>query len=92
MSIKEHIFVCLNERPPDDPKGCCMSRGAGKLFDQLRAETRGIKGVRINKAGCLGCCAEGPVIVRYPQGEWLVHATADDVTVLAEKIRHSNGE
>ncbi len=90
MGIKEHIFVCLNERPPDDPKGCCMSRGAGKLFDQLREETRGIRGVRINKAGCLGRCAEGPVIVRYPEGEWLVHATAADISVLTGKIIKTN--
>ncbi len=86
MTYREHIFVCLNERPADDPKGCCMSRGAGPLLEQLKEQTRGIKGVRINKAGCLGRCAEGPVIVRYPAGEWLAPATPADCTLLAQKI------
>ena len=86
MSYREHVFVCLNERPADDPKGCCLHRGAIKLFEQLRAETRGQKAVRINKCGCLGRCEEGPIIVRYPSGEWLTHATPDDCTKLAEKI------
>ncbi len=63
-----------------------MSRGAQALFEQLRAETRGHKDIRVNKAGCLNRCDEGPVIVRYPAGEWLVNATAEDCTRLAEKI------
>lgn len=26
--------------------------------------------IRINKAGCLGRCAEGPVMVVYPEETW----------------------
>jgi len=88
MTYREHIFVCLNERVPDDPKGCCKSRGAEALLDQLKAATRGHKDIRINKAGCLGRCEEGPVIVRYPSGEWLVQANVDRCAALAQTILH----
>ncbi len=67
-----------------------MSRGGGALFKQLQEETRGIKGVRINKAGCLGRCAEGPVIVRYPAAEWIVRATPEAVSVMTGKVREEN--
>jgi len=86
MTYREHVFVCLNERAVDDPKGCCMGRGAKALFDQLRADTRGRPDIRINKSGCLNRCAEGPVMVRYPKGEWFTCATAEDCTKLAADI------
>jgi (2Fe-2S) ferredoxin len=29
--------------------------------------------VRINQAGCLDRCEEGPVVVVYPQGTWYTY-------------------
>ena len=26
--------------------------------------------VRVNRAGCLGVCSEGPIMVVYPEGTW----------------------
>jgi len=25
--LEKHIFVCTNERPPENPKGCCSAKG-----------------------------------------------------------------
>jgi NADH:ubiquinone oxidoreductase subunit E len=37
--------------------------------------------VRINKAGCLDRCEEGPVVVVYPQGTWYTYVdTATSTT------------
>lgn len=30
----------------------------------------GARAVRVNRAGCLGVCRNGPVMVVYPQGVW----------------------
>lgn len=30
-------------------------------------------GVRANRAGCLGVCMEGPIMVVYPEGVWYCH-------------------
>jgi len=83
---REHIFVCLNERPASDPQGDCCQRGARELFDGLKVATRGHKDIRINRAGCLGRCAEGPVIVRYPAGEWLAPADKTKCEKLVKDI------
>jgi (2Fe-2S) ferredoxin len=73
-----HIFACTNERTADDPKGSCKNRGAVELhaFMKERCHQLGLKGnVRVNKAGCLDTCADGPAFVVYgsgdpPEGVW----------------------
>ncbi len=35
--------------------------------------------IRVNKAGCLDRCADGPVMVVYPQGVWYTLIDQDDV-------------
>lgn len=74
MSLYEkHIFVCENQRPEGDPRGCCHSKGAPELTASLKklAADAGLgKKVRINKAGCLGQCAFGTAVVVYPEGVW----------------------
>ncbi len=36
-------------------------------------------GVRVNKAGCLGRCDQGPVLVVYPEGTWYTFIDQEDV-------------
>ena len=80
--FEKHIFICGNQRPPGNPRGCCDPSGqAGlqKLFKQKLAE-RGLKGrVRANQAGCLDQCEHGPTVVVYPEGTWYGHVTEADV-------------
>ena len=50
------------------------------LRDHLKAKVKqaGLKGVRVNNAGCLDRCALGPVLVVYPEGVWYgADSTAD---------------
>jgi (2Fe-2S) ferredoxin len=85
--FERHVFVCVNERTADDPRGCCMARGAQALADALkeRVHARGLKGrVRVNKAGCLDQCEKGCSIVVYPEAVWYGHVTAADVDELIE--------
>ena len=35
--------------------------------------------MRINKAGCLGRCDDGPVIVVYPDNVWYTYVDKDDI-------------
>jgi len=35
--------------------------------------------IRVNKAGCLDRCADGPVMVIYPEGIWYTFVDTDDV-------------
>jgi (2Fe-2S) ferredoxin len=35
--------------------------------------------IRVNKAGCLDRCADGPVAVIYPEGIWYTFVDVEDV-------------
>ena len=35
--------------------------------------------IRINKAGCLDRCADGPVAVIYPEGIWYTFVDTEDI-------------
>jgi (2Fe-2S) ferredoxin len=83
-----HLFVCLNERKPDDPRGCCSAKGSAAILDALKAKAHaaGLKGkVRVNKAGCLDACEHGVSIVCYPHDIWYAHVTLADVDEIVER-------
>jgi (2Fe-2S) ferredoxin len=68
---QHHVFFCINAR--DDGRACCADRGAKEAQEHAKKRMKqlnlnGQGKVRINKAGCLDRCEEGPVLVIYPQG------------------------
>lgn len=80
--FKHHVFFCCNQRPEGET--CCNALGATALMDYAkdRVNELGIRGmgqVRINKAGCLGRCDNGPVLVVYPEGVWYTAVDTQDV-------------
>ena len=90
--FKHHVFFCCNQRP--EGEGCCAAHGAIEL--QTSAKDRiaalGLKGkgkVRINKAGCLDRCDEGPVLVVYPDNVWYTFVDKADVDeIVTEHLQH----
>ena len=87
-SFQRHVFVCINERPADHPKGCCKAKGGVEVRDRLKAEltSRGIsKLVRANNAGCLDQCEHGVTVVVYPEQVWYGGVTVDDIPELVDK-------
>ncbi len=86
--FQRHVFVCINERPPDHPKGSCKARCGVEVRDRLKAElgARGIaKIVRANNAGCLDQCEHGVTMVVYPEQVWYGAVTVDDIPEIVEK-------
>ena len=84
-----HVFVCLNQRENGD--ACCMQHNAEGAFDYLKKQVKqlGLSGagkVRINRAGCLDRCAEGPVMVVYPDAVWYTFVDHSDI----DEIIHSH--
>ena len=87
--FEHHIFVCENERPADDPRGCCSAKGSVAIREALKKECnkRGWKGiVRVNKAGCLDQCHLGPTVVIYPEQIWLGGVKLEDVPKIADAL------
>lgn len=90
--FKHHVFFCCNQRPAGE--ACCNSRGAAELqaYAKDRVAELGLKGqgqVRINKAGCLGRCDEGPVLVVYPDNVWYTYVDKADVDeIISEHLQN----
>jgi (2Fe-2S) ferredoxin len=87
-TFQRHVFVCINERPADHPKGDCKSKGGAEVRDALKKalSARGIKSeVRANNAGCLDQCETGVTVVVYPEQVWYGHVTVADIDELVEK-------
>jgi (2Fe-2S) ferredoxin len=40
--------------------------------------------VRMNRAGCLDRCSEGPVLVVYPEAVWYTYVDQEDVDEIVE--------
>ena len=85
--FKHHIFICTNQRPPENPRGCCDPDGLGSLQLRFKKElaARGLKTiVRANKAGCLDQCEHGPTVVIYPEATWYGGVNPEDVAEIIE--------
>ena len=87
---EHHVFVCVNERPESDPKGCCAAKGSRAVRARLKeaAKAAGLgKRVRVNTAGCLDQCAHGITVVVYPEAVWYGGVTLDDVdSIVSEHL------
>jgi (2Fe-2S) ferredoxin len=82
-----HVFFCLNQR--DNGEDCCMDKGAEAAFDYMKARVKklalsGEGKVRINRAGCLDRCSEGPILVVYPQATWYTFVDNADIDEIIE--------
>ncbi|MBL8459365.1 MAG: NAD(P)H-dependent oxidoreductase subunit E [Zoogloea sp.] len=89
--FKHHVFFCCNQRA--EGERCCAAQGAAELqtYAKDRIAALGLKGkgkVRINKAGCLDRCDEGPVLVVYPDNVWYTFVDKSDVDeIIAEHLQ-----
>jgi (2Fe-2S) ferredoxin len=87
MFYQSHIFCCTNRRPDGHKRGSCAASGSEQLRNYMkdRAKELGIKGSRVNSAGCLDRCELGPVFVIYPEGIWYTAKTKEDVDAILER-------
>ncbi len=85
--FKHHVFFCCNQREPGET--CCNARGASEMqtYAKDRIGELKMKGpgkVRINRAGCLDRCDEGPVMVVYPEETWYTYVDRNDIDEIIE--------
>lgn len=83
-----HVFMCTNQR--EDGSQSCAQCGACEARDYMkkRCKELGIHGpghVRINNAGCLDRCSQGPVLVVYPQEVWYTYVDLEDLDEIIEQ-------
>ncbi len=82
-----HVFFCINQRPAGEP--CCAQHGSPELRDYAKGRIKALDlaKVRINTAGCMDRCSQGPVLVVYPEGVWYRYAGKSDIDeIIAEHL------
>ena len=89
---KHHVFFCCNQR--DNGARCCADHGAQDLRDYAKKKVKELKlsgpgKTRINQAGCLDRCDEGPVLVVYPEAIWYPYVHRDHICeIISEHLQH----
>ena len=77
MIFKKHVFVCTEGKT-------CPNQGSNEVLSELRSQASD-KTIRINKAGCLGQCGNGPMVVVYPEGVWYCQVATSDCKELVQE-------
>jgi (2Fe-2S) ferredoxin len=91
MSYYErHVFFCCNQRDASEQRPCCNGKGASAMRDyaKQRVKALGLAGagkVRVNQAGCLDRCEEGPCVVVYPEAVWYTYVDRADIDEIIEE-------
>jgi (2Fe-2S) ferredoxin len=79
---ERHVLVCLNTRPPGNPKGSCGEKGSEEVFDTLKrmVKERGLAArVIVSRTSCLKHCSRGITVAVYPDNVWYSGVRASDL-------------
>lgn len=85
---KYHVFFCTNQR--EDGARCCGASGGQAMRDYAKMKIKALDlngegKCRINSAGCMDRCSEGPVLVVYPEGTWYTFVDEQDIDEIIEQ-------
>ena len=78
----------------EEGKACCNDHGATEMREYAKTKVKalGLAGegkARINMAGCLDRCEQGPVIVVYPEEVWYTYVDQEDVDeIITEHLQN----
>ena len=85
---QRYLFVCINRRSPDNPKGSCAQKGSEELVPKLKEALakRGLakEVVRACSSSCLDMCETGISILQEPEHVVYGRVTLADVDEIAD--------
>jgi (2Fe-2S) ferredoxin len=87
---QRYLFICVNRRADDDPKGCCSAKGSDEIRAALKEQlkTRGLArlAARACTSGCLDQCSSGVCILVEPDHFFYGRVTVADVPEIVDAI------
>lgn len=90
---QQHVFFCTNQR--EEGAECCNNINAQWMRDYVKDKVQmlGLSNeenrIRINSAGCMNRCDEGPVLVIYPEGVWYTYMDESDLDeIIVEHLQN----
>lgn len=80
--FERHVFFCMNKR--EDGRNSCGDHGAEAAQKHCKRRIKeldmnGAGKIRINQAGCMDRCEEGPLLVIYPEATWYTYVDTSDI-------------
>jgi (2Fe-2S) ferredoxin len=85
---QRYLFVCINRRPDDNPKGSCAAKGSEAIVPALKEALAKLgvakDVVRACSSSCLDMCETGVSIVVEPQHVVYGAVTMNDVAEIAQ--------
>ncbi len=89
----KHVFFCTNQR--EGGEACCNDFRAQEMRDYVKKKVKQLglstesNRIRINSAGCMDRCEQGPVLVVYPEGIWYTWVDQSDLDeIIEEHLKH----
>ena len=79
---ERHVLICLNTRPPGNPKGSCGEKGSEALAEDLKAmlKERGLANrIIVSRTSCLKHCSRGITVAVYPENVWYSGVGPEDL-------------
>lgn len=73
---RKHVLVCTGEFCSPDRRGRALYASLADLLER-EGLLFGPDRVKRGETPCLGVCADGPIVVVYPEGVWYARVTPD---------------
>ena len=90
MQRKRYLFVCINRRAEDNPKGSCAAKESEEVYKALKEEVaaRGLAKLeaRVCTSSCLDQCDSGVTILVEPDHFFYGRVTVADVSEIVDGL------
>ena len=90
LQHQRYLFVCINRRAEDNPKGCCALKDSEQVYRALKEEVaaRGLAKLeaRVCTSSCLDQCETGVTVLVEPDHFFYGHVTVADVPEIVDGL------
>lgn len=90
LKRRRYLFVCINRRADENPKGCCAAKDSEEVYGALKAEVaaRGLakREARVCTSSCLDQCATGVTVLVEPDHFFYGRVTLADIPEIVEGL------
>jgi (2Fe-2S) ferredoxin len=90
LQRKRYLFVCINRRAEENPKGCCALKDSEEVYRALKEEVaaRGLAKLeaRVCTSSCLDQCATGVTVLVEPDHFFYGRVTVADVPEIVDGL------
>ena len=90
LQRKRYLFVCINRRADDNPKGCCAAKDSEDVYRALKGEVaaRGLAKLeaRVCTSSCLDQCDTGVTVLVEPDHFFYGRVTVADVPEIVDGL------